>query len=136
VLERALLLINTPHTYFTILCNELAAASMGFAATVCMHGSTATYTLSSSGAWESLSSDISSPRSKGEKIFASTEPDAGSDAAAIRTQATKVEGSYRLKDTKILTSNAIVAGAESGANRMRSKSTSTPIGQGVRVGES
>ena len=91
MLERALLLINTPYTYFTILCDELAAASM-----VCMHGSTATHTLSlsSSGAWESLSSDISSPRSKGEKIFASTEPDAGSDAAAIRTQATKVEGSY------------------------------------------
>jgi hypothetical protein len=42
VLERALLLINTPYTYFTILCAELAAASMGFAATVCMHGSTAT----------------------------------------------------------------------------------------------
>jgi alkylation response protein AidB-like acyl-CoA dehydrogenase len=41
VLERAL---NTPYTYFTILCDELAAASMGFAATVCMHGSTATHT--------------------------------------------------------------------------------------------
>jgi hypothetical protein len=40
VLERALLLINTPYTYFTILCDELAAASMSFAATVCMHGST------------------------------------------------------------------------------------------------
>jgi hypothetical protein len=44
VLERALLLINTPYTYFTILCDELAAASMGFAATVCMHGSTAAHT--------------------------------------------------------------------------------------------
>jgi hypothetical protein len=40
VLERALLLINTPYTYFTILCDELAAASMSFAATVSMHGST------------------------------------------------------------------------------------------------
>jgi hypothetical protein len=59
VLERALLLINTPYTYFTILCDEFAAASMGFAATVCMHGSTATHSPSSSGAWESLSSDIS-----------------------------------------------------------------------------
>ena len=67
MLERALL-INTPCTYFTILCDELAAASMGFAATVCMRGSTATHIISSSGAWESLSSDISSPRSRGEDL--------------------------------------------------------------------
>jgi len=33
VLERALLVINTPYTYFTILCDELAVASTGFAAT-------------------------------------------------------------------------------------------------------
>jgi hypothetical protein len=43
VLERALLVINTPYTYFTILCDELAVASTGFAATVCTHGSTATH---------------------------------------------------------------------------------------------
>src|SRR4051794_13164842 len=29
--------LDAPYVYYTILCDELAAASMGFAATVCMH---------------------------------------------------------------------------------------------------
>jgi acyl-CoA dehydrogenase len=41
--------------------------------------------------------------------FALTEPEAGSDAAAIRTRATKVSGGYRLDGTKCFISNAGIA---------------------------
>jgi alkylation response protein AidB-like acyl-CoA dehydrogenase len=37
--------LGSPYIHYTILCEELAAASMGFAATVCMHASTATHTI-------------------------------------------------------------------------------------------
>jgi len=102
--------LNAPYTYFTILCDELAAASMGFAATVCMHASTATHTIFKWGG-EELRQRYLVPAIQGRKVgaFAITEPDAGSDAAAIRTRATKVEGGYRLKGAKMFTSNAIVA---------------------------
>src|SRR5207237_1086088 len=101
---------KAPYTYFTILCDELAAASMGFAATVCMHASTATHTIFKWGG-EELRQRYLVPAIQGRKVgaFAITEPDAGSDAAAIRTRATKVEGGYRLKGAKMFTSNAIVA---------------------------
>lgn len=102
--------LKAPYTYFTILCDELAAASMGFAATVCMHGSTATHTVYKWGG-ERLKQKYLVPAIQGKKIgaFAITEPEAGSDAAAIRTRATKVEGGYRLNGTKMFTSNAIIA---------------------------
>jgi acyl-CoA dehydrogenase len=41
--------------------------------------------------------------------FALTEPEAGSDAAAIRTRATKVSGGYRLDGSKCFISNAGIA---------------------------
>jgi len=51
------------------------------------------------------------PLARGEKIgcFAITEPDAGSDVAAMRTTATRKDGSYILNGTKIWISNAPVA---------------------------
>ena len=47
----------------------------------------------------------------GEKIgaFALTEPGAGSDAAAMRTTATKADGHYVLNGTKLFTTNAVEA---------------------------
>jgi alkylation response protein AidB-like acyl-CoA dehydrogenase len=41
--------------------------------------------------------------------FAITEADAGSDAAAIRTRAAKVDGGWRLNGSKIFTSNGVIA---------------------------
>jgi alkylation response protein AidB-like acyl-CoA dehydrogenase len=41
--------------------------------------------------------------------FAITEADAGSDAAAVRTRATKVDGGWRLNGSKIFTSNGVIA---------------------------
>lgn len=99
-----------PYLYYTILCEELARASMGFAATVCMHGSTATHTIFKWGG-EALRRKYLVPAIKGEMVgaFAITEPNAGSDAGSITTRARKVEGGYRISGAKVFTSNAIVA---------------------------
>ena len=99
-----------PYLYYTIMCEELARASMGFAATVCMHGSTATHTIFKWGG-EALRRKYLVPAIKGEMVgaFAITEPNAGSDAGSITTRARKVEGGYRISGAKVFTSNAIVA---------------------------
>jgi alkylation response protein AidB-like acyl-CoA dehydrogenase len=95
---------------YTILCEELARASMGFAATVCMHGSTATHTIYKWGS-EALRQRYLVPAIRGDMIgaFAITEPNAGSDAASITTRARQVDGGYRLTGTKVFTSNGIIA---------------------------
>lgn len=102
--------LEHPYTCFTVLCEELARGSMGFAAGVCMQGSTATHTIHRWGTPE-LHERYLKPALRGEKIgaFAITEPNAGSDAASLRTKATKVEGGWRLDGTKIFTTNGTVA---------------------------
>lgn len=44
--------LTYPYTCFTVLCEELARGSVGFAAGVCMQGSTATHTVYEWGAPE------------------------------------------------------------------------------------
>jgi alkylation response protein AidB-like acyl-CoA dehydrogenase len=102
--------LDQPYLYYTLLCEELARATMGFAATVCMHGSTATHTIFKWGN-EVLRQQYLLPAIRGEKIgaFAITEPNAGSDAAAIKTRAREVDGGWRLNGTKIFTSNGLIA---------------------------
>jgi alkylation response protein AidB-like acyl-CoA dehydrogenase len=102
--------LTNPYTCFTVLCEELARASMGFAAAVCMQGSTATHTIFQWGQ-KVLHEKYLYPALKGEKIaaFAITEPNAGSDAASLRTRATKVYGGWVLNGTKMFTSNGTVA---------------------------
>jgi butyryl-CoA dehydrogenase len=102
--------VGSPYLHYTILCEELARGCMGFAATVCMHASTATHTIFKWGN-DDLRRQYLIPALQGKCIgaFAITEPNAGSDAAAIRTKASKVDGGYRLNGTKIFTSNAVVA---------------------------
>ncbi|HEY3076390.1 MAG TPA: acyl-CoA dehydrogenase family protein [Burkholderiales bacterium] len=97
-------------TAFSIVCEELARGSMGFAAGVCMQGSTATHTIFEWGS-EALRERYLVPALKGEKIgaFAITEPNAGSDAAALRTRATRVDGGYLLNGAKIFTTHGSVA---------------------------
>ncbi len=103
---------GVPHPYscFTVLCEELARGSLGFAAGVCMQGSTATHTLYEWGNDE-LRKRWFAPALRGEKIaaFAITEPNAGSDAAALRTRATRVDGGWQLDGSKIFTTNGTVA---------------------------
>ena len=102
--------MDRPYTAFTVLCEELARGSMGFAAGVCMQGSTATHTVFQWGS-EALRQRYLVPALRGEKIaaFAITEPGAGSDAASLRTSAVAVEGGYLLNGTKMFTSNGTVA---------------------------
>ncbi len=102
--------LRYPYTCFTVLCEELARGSMGFAAGVCMQGSTATNTIHEWGS-ATLKELYLRPALRGEKIgaFAITEPNAGSDAASLRTKASKVDGGWRLNGTKIFTSNGTVA---------------------------
>lgn len=102
--------LENPNLCFAILCEELARASVGFAAGICMQGSTATHTLNEWGN-DALREAYFLPALRGEKIaaFAITEPDAGSDAASIRTRATKVDGGWTLRGSKIFTTNGTVA---------------------------
>jgi len=99
-----------PYTCFTVLCEELARGSVGFAAGVCMQGSTATHTVYEWGNPE-LREKYLLPALKGDKIaaFAITEPNAGSDAASLRTRATKVDGGWSITGTKVFTTNGTVA---------------------------
>lgn len=102
--------MKSPYTAVTVLCEELARGSMGFAAGVCMQASTATHTLFHWGS-SKLHELYLAPALRGEKIgaFAITEPNAGSDAASLRTKATKVDGGWLLNGTKIFTTNGTVA---------------------------
>lgn len=97
-------------TAFSIVCEELSRGSMGFAAGVCMQGSTATHTIHEWGS-KALREQYLIPALRGEKIgaFAITEPNSGSDAASLRTRAIKVDGGYRLQGSKIFTTNGTVA---------------------------
>src|SRR5690554_6432301 len=99
-----------PYTAFTILCEELARGSMSFAASVCMQGSTATHTVFKWGG-PALHQRYLLPALRGEKMgaFAITEPNAGSDAASLRTRAVRVDGGFCLNGSKIFTSNGTVA---------------------------
>lgn len=102
--------VSYPFTCYTVLCEELARGSMGFAAGVCMQGSTATNTVYEWGS-EDLKERYFKPALRGEKIcaFAITEANAGSDAASLRTRAVKVDGGYVLNGSKIFPSNGTVA---------------------------
>jgi len=102
--------LNKPYLRYTVLCEELARGSMGFAAIVGMHASAATHTVYAWGT-ESLRQRYLVPALRGDMVgaFALTEPNAGSDAASIRTRAVEVEGGWRLKGSKIFTSNGAIA---------------------------
>lgn len=102
--------LKYPYTCFTVLCEELARGSLGFAAGVCMQGSTATHTIFQWG-HASLHEKYLKPALAGDKIgaFAITEPNSGSDVASLRTRATQTDGGYILNGSKMFTSNGTVA---------------------------
>jgi alkylation response protein AidB-like acyl-CoA dehydrogenase len=102
--------LDQPHTYHTIFCEELARGSLGIAAGIAMHTSTATYGVNKWGT-EALKQKYLVPALQGKMIaaFGLTEPNAGSDAAAIRTKAERDGDHYVLNGTKIFTTNGTVA---------------------------
>lgn len=102
--------LDQPHIYHTIFCEELARGSLGIAAGIAMHTSTATYGVNKWGT-EALKQQYLVPALQGKMIaaFGLTEPNAGSDAAAIRTKAERDGDHYVLNGTKIFTTNGTVA---------------------------
>jgi len=102
--------LQNPNVFHCILCEELARGSLGVASAIGMHTSTATYTVYKWGT-EELKQKYLVPALAGDKIaaFGLTEPEAGSDAAAIRTRAVKTSNGYVLNGTKIFISNGTVA---------------------------
>ena len=102
--------LDQPHIYHTIFCEELARGSLGIAAGIAMQTSTATYGVNKWGT-EELKQKYLVPALQGKMIaaFGLTEPNAGSDAAAIRTKAQRDGDSYVLNGTKIFTTNGTVA---------------------------
>lgn len=102
--------IEERYIYYTILCEELAYGSMGFAATVAMHGSAASHMLFEEGTEEQKQKYLI-PALKGDMVcaFAITEPQAGSDAAALRTRAERADDGWVINGSKIFTSNGVNA---------------------------
>ncbi|HMK36916.1 MAG TPA: acyl-CoA dehydrogenase family protein [Desulfomonilaceae bacterium] len=102
--------LKHPHVFHCIFCEELARGSLGVASALGMHTSTATHTVFAFGT-EELKHKYLVPALSGEKIaaFGLTEPGAGSDAAAIRTQAVRTDKGYVLNGTKMFISNGTVA---------------------------
>ncbi len=102
--------IEEKYVYYTMLCEELARGSMGFAATVAMHGSAASHMLFEDGTEEQKQKYLV-PALKGKMVcaFAITEPQAGSDAANIRTRADRTDDGYVINGSKIFISNSINA---------------------------
>ncbi|HJO85872.1 MAG TPA: acyl-CoA dehydrogenase family protein, partial [Rhodospirillales bacterium] len=102
--------LDQRYVYYTMLCEELARGSMGFAATVAMHGSAASHMLFEDGTEEQKQKYLV-PALKGDMVcaFAITEPQAGSDAAAIRTRAERTNDGWVINGNKIFTSNSVYA---------------------------
>nr|MBA3609985.1 acyl-CoA dehydrogenase family protein [Rubrobacter sp.] len=82
---------------YCLLIEEISRADAGVGATLAVHTSAGTLPILMYGTEEQKSRWVPD-LTRGEKIgcFALTEPETGSDAAAIRTTAERVDGGYRL----------------------------------------
>ncbi|MCX6001601.1 MAG: acyl-CoA dehydrogenase family protein [Chloroflexi bacterium] len=92
-----------------IAVEEVAYYSVGFAAATMVQGGIGTAAIYKHGTEEQKQKYLV-PAIKGRKIasFGLTEPNAGSDAAALQTTATKKDGKYYLNGTKIFITNGTV----------------------------
>jgi acyl-CoA dehydrogenase len=90
----------------TLFAEELGKVSSGFAGGIMAHMSIATLPIYLLGS-DALKERYLRPAIRGEKIgaFGLTEPGAGSDAAAIKTRAKKVDGGYVLNGSKTFITN-------------------------------
>jgi alkylation response protein AidB-like acyl-CoA dehydrogenase len=102
--------VEEPHTCHCLLVEELSRVSAGFASTIAMGTSVPPSAIHRLGS-EDLKQRYLVPTLTGEKVgaFALTEPEAGSDAASIRTKAVRDGDSYLLTGTKIFTTNGTIA---------------------------
>ncbi len=96
---------------YVLMLEELSRADAGVGVTLAVHTSAGTLPILLYGTEEQKRRWIP-PLARGERIgcFALTEPEAGSDAAAIRARAERVDGGYRVSGHKQWITNGRVAG--------------------------
>ena len=96
---------------YCLLIEEISRADAGVGVTLAVHTSAGTLPILMFGTEEQRSRWIP-PLARGESIgcFALTEPETGSDAAAIKTRAERVEGGYRISGHKQWVTNGRAAG--------------------------
>jgi alkylation response protein AidB-like acyl-CoA dehydrogenase len=97
---------------YVLMLEEISRADAGVGVTLAVHTSAGTLPILMYGNEEQKARWVPD-LARGEKIgcFALTEPEAGSDAAAIQTRADRVDGGYRLSGHKQWVTNGRVAGA-------------------------
>src|SRR5215210_2311624 len=103
---------GTDFLSYVLLIEEISRADAGVGVTLAVHTSAGTLPILNHGTEEQKTRWVPDLAS-GAKIgcFALTEPEAGSDAAAIEAQAEKVPGGYRVSGYKQWVTNGRVAGA-------------------------
>jgi alkylation response protein AidB-like acyl-CoA dehydrogenase len=103
---------GTDFLSYVLLIEELSRADAGVGVTLAVHTSAGTLPILIHGAEEQKSRWLPS-LAQGETIgcFALTEPEAGSDAAAIQARAERVSGGYRISGHKQWVTNGRVGGA-------------------------
>nr|MBA2343638.1 acyl-CoA dehydrogenase family protein [Rubrobacter sp.] len=96
---------------YCLLIEEISRADAGVGATLAVHTSAGTLPILAYGTEEQKARWVS-PLARGTRIgsFALTEPNTGSDAAAIETRAVRVDGGYRISGHKQWVTNGRVAG--------------------------
>src|SRR5919202_6981538 len=97
---------------YVLLLEEISRADAGVGVTLAVHTSAGTLPILMYGDGDQKSRWVPD-LARGEKIgcFALTEPEAGSDAAAVAARAERVDGGYRLSGHKQWVTNGRVAGA-------------------------
>ena len=103
---------GTDFLSYVLLLEEISRADAGVGVTLAVHTSAGTLPILLYGG-EGQKARWVPDLARGEKIgcFALTEPEAGSDAAAIAASAERVDGGYRLSGHKQWVTNGRVAGA-------------------------
>ena len=102
---------GTDFLSYALLIEEISRADAGVGVTLAVHTSAGTLPILTHGTVEQKARWVPA-LARGQKIgcFALTEPEAGSDAAAIQTRAVKVPGGYRISGHKQWVTNGRVAG--------------------------
>ena len=102
---------GTDFLSYALLIEEISRADAGVGVTLAVHTSAGTLPILTHGTVEQKARWVPA-LARGQKIgcFALTEPEAGSDAAAIQTRAEKVPGGYRISGHKQWVTNGRVAG--------------------------
>jgi alkylation response protein AidB-like acyl-CoA dehydrogenase len=96
---------------YILVLEELSRADAGIGVTVAVHTSAATLPILTFGSDEQRARFVP-PLARGEHLgaFALTEPEAGSDAGALRTRAEPADGGWRITGAKQWITNAAHAG--------------------------